>query len=187
MLDRRRQLAAAVGLFAVLTSSGCALFGSGSMPNVVGMDLKEARSKADTAGFSNVHVHDASGGGRVPIRERDWIVCFQSPAPGTKGGDNVDLGVVRDNDQCPTKDESGPAPKAASGTMPDLRGTSLAAAKDALPSGTVITPTDLYGHAVMVATHWKICTETPSPGAPLASGQKVSLGVVKLGADCPRG
>lgn len=187
-MPARRQLSAvALGLLVVFTGSGCALFGSGPMPNLVGMDLKEARSEAGTAGFSHVQVHDASGGGRVPIRERDWIVCFQSPAPGTKGGGDVELGVVRDNDQCPAKDESGPAPKAAPGTMPDLRGTSLAAAKDALPSGTVVTPTDLYGHPVMVETHWKICTESPAAGAPLASGQGVSLGVVKLGVDCPKG
>jgi hypothetical protein len=185
-----RHLTAVVSLFAVLATSGCALLGiggSGVLPNLVGMQLDEARTKARTAGFSHVALHDATGGGRRVIRESNWMVCFQTPAAGSKDtGGTVDLGVVKRSDECPAKDESGSAPTAPAGTMPDLRGASLNAAQGALPSGTVVTPTDLDGgHTVMVKTHWKICTQNPAPGAPLASGQKVSLGVVKLGGGCP--
>lgn len=163
------------------------LMASDTLPNLVGRDLTSAKQAADNAGFSHVTVRDATGGGRVVIEDSHWMVCFQTPGPGSKTTSaTVDLDVVKNGEVCPARDRT--TPPTAGGSMPDLRGYSLSAASKALPSSTKVTTTDASGRgrAIIVDTHWKICSQSPVPGAPL-SGQSVTLGVVKLGESCPGG
>jgi membrane protein implicated in regulation of membrane protease activity len=162
------------------------LMASDTLPNLVGRDLTSAKHAADNAGFSHITARDATGGGRVIIEDSHWMVCFQTPDPGSKAtGTTVDLDVVKNGEICPARDRTTP-PTTAGGSMPDLRGYSLAAAGKALPSSTSVTTSDASGRgrAIIVDTHWKICSQSPTPGAPLA-GQSVTLRVVKLGESCP--
>jgi hypothetical protein len=47
---------------------------------------------------------DLTGKGRAQIVDRNWIVCSSTPAPGTAftTTTNIDFGVVRDTETCPS-------------------------------------------------------------------------------------
>lgn len=86
-----------------------------------------------------------------------------------------------------------PSTRAESWVMPDLRGSNLQAAQDAIQALTgnpafFSTSTDLTGQARMqiVDRNWQVCSSTPAPGESFTSTSKVDFGVVKLDSEsCP--
>ena len=74
--------------------------------------------------------------------------------------------------------------------MPKLIGTSYAAAITALGDlGAVedrINAHDITSanRTVMVASNWRICTQSPKAGARLTAASVVELGVVKFSESC---
>ena len=124
-------------------------------------------------------------GNRVQLLDRDWKVCFQTPAPGPHPSDTeVDFGTVKLEESCPDQDKDG-APDRPRATMPDLRGKSAAAAFVFLGAGADVSWRDGSGadRTVVLPTNWKICAQKPSPGAKYG-GVPVDLTVVKVGEDC---
>ncbi|MFI6359193.1 PASTA domain-containing protein [Streptomyces sp. NPDC050743] len=87
-------------------------------------------------------------------------------------------------ESCPAHDQA--APSAADGKMPDFRGKSVKAAREALDSSTSITVNDATGASrwVLIESNWQVCTQEPAAGAKL-SGQPVTLDAVKFGEHCP--
>ncbi|WP_457031413.1 PASTA domain-containing protein [Kitasatospora sp. P5_F3] len=159
--------------------------GSATLPTFTGMGLQTAQDRAQAAGFYALRSHDALGRSRTQIDDRNWKVCFQAPAAGQRAtGAVVDFGTVKLDEQCPAQDQ-GTATAKAGATMPDFRGKSVAAVKDALDKSTSYAVKDaLQGRMVIVESNWQVCTQDPAAGAAL-NGQPVSLRVVKFGESCP--
>lgn len=158
---------------------------SGTLPNMVGKGLQSAQDDAQEAGFRNLTSHDALGRGRMQAFDRNWKVCVQTPKAGRHAKDTkVDLGAVKLEETCPTKDE-GAAPEAAGPTMPDFQGKSVKAARQVLDSATSITVNDASGQdrIVFMESNWRICSQEPASGAKL-DGQPVTFAAVKFGEAC---
>ncbi|GAU70425.1 hypothetical protein SSP35_19_00620 [Streptomyces sp. NBRC 110611] len=82
---------------------------------------------------------------------------------------------------------AGPA-YADGGTMPDVTGRTLVTAYQALDYDTTIRFTDGRGarRLVLWPGSWKVCGQSPRPGAPM-DGRKVTLTVVKHRERCGTG
>jgi hypothetical protein len=154
------------------------------LPNLVGKGLQVAQDRAQAAGFRRMTSHDASGRDRLQLLDRDWKVCFQSPSRGRRAADTrVDFGAVKLGERCPSRDKG--ATDSARSTMPDLRGQSAAKAIAALILEASITWRDGTGadRAVVLPTNWKVCAQSPKPGARY-DGVPVTLTVVKVRENC---
>jgi hypothetical protein len=161
-----------------------------TVPNFIGKGLQTAQDDARTAGFHNRTSHDATGRARHQVLDRDWKVCFQTPAAGTPASSDttLDFGVVKLDESCPATDQGTHSPSSVpeGQPMPNLNGKSLNVAAGSLPSSTSITSKDITGQdrSIFVESNWKVCTQNPKPGARF-NGQPVTLGVVKFGEPCP--
>ncbi|MFI1166550.1 PASTA domain-containing protein [Streptomyces sp. NPDC020801] len=175
------------------TSSSTASTGSNNkpsskkaVPNFVGMGLQSAQDAAQKAGFYNLKSHDSLGRDRMQILDRDWKVCSQNVKADTQADTStkLDFGAVKLDETCPAKDQA--PPSAAGGTMPDFRGKSVKAARDALDFGTSITVNDASGagRMVLVESNWQVCSQKPAAGTKV-NGQPVTLNAVKFGEHCP--
>lgn len=73
------------------------------MPNVVGMNLQDAQDLLQSLGSYAMDQQDASGRGRLQLLDRNWTVCTQDPAPGTKADISgiVTLASVKLDEYCP--------------------------------------------------------------------------------------
>ncbi|MFJ6087472.1 PASTA domain-containing protein [Streptomyces sp. NPDC092369] len=157
-----------------------------TVPDFVGMGLQSAQDTAQEAGFYDLKSHDSLGRDRHQILDRDWKVCSQNVKAGTGVATDtkLDFGAVKLDETCPTEDQA--APSEAGGTMPDFKGKSVQAARDALDSSTSITVDDASGDGrlVLIGSNWQVCSQQPVAGAKL-SGQPVVFGAVKFGESCP--
>ncbi|MFD3937241.1 hypothetical protein ACFWSF_15460 [Streptomyces sp. NPDC058611] len=74
-----------------------------AVPNFVGMVLQSAQDGAQAAGFFLMTSHDALGKNRLQVLDRNWRVCTQTPAAGTKTGTDtkLDFGTVKLEERCP--------------------------------------------------------------------------------------
>lgn len=159
--------------------------GRKTVPNFVGMGLQSAQDAAQEQGFYLLKSHDSLGRDRMQILDRDWKVCSQNVKAGTSQSTDTTLnfGAVKLAEKCPATDE--PAPSAAGGTMPDFKGKSVKAARDALDSSTSITVNDASAsdRLVLIESNWKVCTQSPSAGTTLG-GQPVAFTAVKFEESC---
>ncbi len=156
-----------------------------AVPNFVGMGLQSAQDSAQKQGFYALKSHDSLGRGRFQAFDRNWKVCSQNYKAGKVAPTDteLDFGAVKLDETCPAHDQK--APSAAGGTMPDFRGKSVKAARQALDSGTSITVDDASGadRMVLIESNWQVCTQSPAAGAKL-NGQPVTLKSVKFGESC---
>ncbi|MFI6157296.1 hypothetical protein ACIBCA_31950 [Kitasatospora sp. NPDC051170] len=80
------------------------------------------------------------------------------------------------------------APAAKTGTLPNLVGKGLQTAQDTAQAAGFynLTSHDALGRDRLQIDdrNWKVCTQTPAPGAQAATA-KVDLGAVKLDETCP--
>ena len=170
--------------------TGAAASAARTVANFIGKGLQTAQDDAQAQGFYNLTSHDATGRARHQIFDRDWKVCFQTPAAGTtaSSGSRLDFGVVKLDQRCPVTDQGtqSPSPASEGHAMPDLIGKSLNVAAGSLPSGTSITAKDISGQGrlIIVQSNWKVCSQDPKSGAQF-NGQPVTFGVVKFGESCP--
>ncbi|WP_405866787.1 hypothetical protein OG407_45550 [Streptomyces sp. NBC_01515] len=157
-----------------------------TVPHFIGMGLQSAQDAAQKQGFYTLKSHDSLGRDRHQILDRDWKVCSQNVKAGTTTSTEtqLDFGAVKLDETCPAKDQS--APTTAGGTMPDFKGKSVNAARDALRSSTSITVKDASGKGryVLLESNWQVCAEKPPAGTKL-SGQPVEFSAVKFGESCP--
>lgn len=155
-----------------------------NLPNMTGKGLQYAQDQAQAAGFYGLTSHDALGRGRMQAFDRNWKVCSQSPAAGKHTTDTkIDFAAVKLEEECPSK-EAG-TPRAAGATMPDFKGKSVKAAREALGSGYSITVNDATGQnrIVFMESNWQVCTQNPTPGTEL-DGQPVKFNAVKFNEPC---
>ncbi|OEJ34470.1 hypothetical protein [Streptomyces subrutilus] len=167
------------------TAPGASAPGTAILPDLVGKGLQAAQDEAQAAGFRTLKSHDALGRGRLQAMDRNWKVCSQEPRGGAavSTDTSVDFGAVKLEEACPAQDAS--APPAAGGSMPDLAGKSVKVARGALPPNTGISVKDsAQGRMVLQESNWKVCTQSPAAGTPLA-GQPVAFTAVKFEEACP--
>ncbi|RPK87595.1 MULTISPECIES: PASTA domain-containing protein [Streptomyces] len=154
------------------------------VPDFVGMGLQSAQDAAQAKGFYSLKSHDSTGRDRFQALDRNWKVCSQNVQAGKTAPTDttLDFGAVKLKEACPASDAK--APEAVGGKMPDFVGESVKAARGALDSGTSITVTDAAeGRMVLVESNWKVCTQSPPPGAGL-KGQPVEFTAVKFDESC---
>ncbi|WP_406170310.1 hypothetical protein OIE52_39260 [Streptomyces canus] len=168
------------------TSSSKTASETKAVPSFVAKGLQSAQDEAQAAGFYNLASHDSSGRDRNQILDRDWKVCTQNPAAGTKTSTDtkLDFGTVKLAETCPATDQKAPAEAGA--TMPNFAGKSVKAARASLDSSTSITVKDATGddRFILVESNWKVCTQDPKAGANL-NGQPVEFTAVKYEETCP--
>jgi hypothetical protein len=75
------------------------------MPDLVGAGLQEAQDRMQQLFGNPLFVttsHDASGAGRQQVLDRNWKVCDQSVAPGTRITEDtrIDFGAVKVEERC---------------------------------------------------------------------------------------
>ncbi|WP_030076250.1 MULTISPECIES: PASTA domain-containing protein [Streptomyces] len=158
--------------------------GEQKVPDFVGMGLQSAQDTAQEKGFHSLKSHDSTGRDRFQAFDRNWKVCSQNVKAGRPAPTDttLDFGAVKLEEKCPASDAK--VPEAAGGKMPDLAGESVKAARSVLDSGTSITVTDAAGsRMVLLESNWKVCTQSPSPGAAL-NGQPVEFTAVKFEESC---
>ena len=73
------------------------------VPDLVGLNLQAAQYALQALGSYVVDQEDALGLGRVQVVDRNWIVCRQSPDPGTSAslGATVTLWAAKLDERCP--------------------------------------------------------------------------------------
>ena len=75
------------------------------MPDLVGVGLQEAQDRMQAL-FGNpllvTFSHDATGAGRQQVLDRNWKVCSQNVAPGTRITEDtrIDFGAVKVEERC---------------------------------------------------------------------------------------
>lgn len=75
--------------------------GKALLPDMTGKDLQAAQDGAQAAGFFMLMEEDATGQGRIPLWDRNWTVCSQTPAAGEHDPDTeVTFHVVKDTESC---------------------------------------------------------------------------------------
>ncbi|MFI6730493.1 hypothetical protein [Streptomyces atratus] len=129
--------------------------------------------------------YPVAGRDRMQAFDRNWKVCSQNYAPGKTipVDTKLDFGAVKLEEDCPAKDQK--ESEVEGGKMPNLAGKSVKTARGTLDSGTSITVTDATGdRMVLLESNWKVCTQSPSPGAAL-TGQPVEFTAVKYDETCP--
>lgn len=84
---------------AAASASAEAQAGTSSVPNVVGMNHREAMDKIHGKGFM-VDEEDASPEGRKIILNSGWKVCRQDPAPGATNVLRVTIYSVKLTESC---------------------------------------------------------------------------------------
>jgi hypothetical protein len=78
---------------------------SATMPDLVGVGLQEAQDRMQELTGNPLFVttsHDASGAGRQQLLDRNWKVCDQNVAPGTRITEDtrIDFGAVKVGERC---------------------------------------------------------------------------------------
>lgn len=73
------------------------------MPNLIGKNLQGSQDLLQSMGSYLMSQEDATSAGRVQILDRNWKVCSQDPAPGTRVSVDalVTLWNVKNNESCP--------------------------------------------------------------------------------------
>ncbi len=74
-----------------------------AVPDFVGQVLQTAQDGAQAQGFYLLTSHDSLGRNRNQVLDRNWKVCTQTPAAGTKTGTGtrLDFGTVKIEESCP--------------------------------------------------------------------------------------
>ncbi len=107
----RRFAAAALAAGLLLLTTACASTPTARagtpLPDLVGTRLDLAKSQAQKAGFPSVDSVDARDRARKrqQFKDRNWVVCTQTPAAGTPqdGRVRIVLGVVKGGESCPAQ------------------------------------------------------------------------------------
>jgi hypothetical protein len=156
---------------------------AGVVPNTACMDLQLAQDKSEAAGYHNLRSQDASGKGRRPFYDRDWVVVSQSPAAGTKAGSGTRIVfqvlAYGDPGAPPLPDRNRPA------RLPNFGCFDLREAEDTLRSAgfTRMSAEDASGRGrhPIVYRNWTVTGQDPAPGGTYPKSTRVVLKAVKDG------
>jgi hypothetical protein len=163
------------------------------LPALGGKGLAWAVDDLKKAGFEEVSAYDAWGRDRSSDDDKDWRVCFQTPAPGEQPtSTTVRLGVVLVTQECPTDAEGGDqgVRHAVQDTMPDVVGRTPYMVREDFGDEASLRFVDREGSTpeeVKVVEDdlgdWQVCTQSVPAGAKFI-GQPVEMQVVGYGRPC---
>lgn len=154
------------------------------LPNVQGKGLAWAKAEVSKAGFGSPKTYDSLGRDRSWRDDKDWQVCYETPAPGARAKDvEVRLGVVKIEERCPAQDQG--VYKPATSEMPDLTDrTAFMASKILGPDASVRYLNREDGDEVTRGLgDWRICSQSPAAGDRF-DGLPVTTLVVKYEDKC---
>jgi hypothetical protein len=147
------------------------LLGSGNadahanLPDVRGKGLKWAKAQTQDAGFGTIESHDALGRNRRWHDDKDWLVCFETPAAGNElAKKTITFGVVKIDERCPTTDQA--LYVAAVTVMPDLTNRTAYVAQKILGDNASLrfinkANGDQVGGGL---GDWRVCGQAPEAG-----------------------
>jgi len=167
-----------------LMGSGTTADARSSLPDVRGKGLQWAHAQTKDSGFESVETHDALGRDRRWRDDKEWMVCFQVPAPGGyPDGTKVELGVVKTEERCPTSDQA--RFDAAGRVMPDLANRTAFMTRKILGENASLrfldrSDGDEVNHGL---GDWRVCGQTPKAGQRF-DGVPVTTLVVKYEEKC---
>jgi beta-lactam-binding protein with PASTA domain len=146
------------------------------------MDLQLAQDKAHAAGYyGSLRSEDASGRGRHPYWDRNWVVVSQAPAAGTRSaaGTRIVFRVLAYGDP-----GAPPAPdRAQPGRLPNFACFNLQEAQDTLQSEgfTRMAKQDASGRGrhLILDRDWTVTGQSPRPGGPYSKSTRVVLKALK--------
>jgi hypothetical protein len=136
-----------------------------NLPDLRTKGLQWAQAEAKTAGFGDTQSHDALGRNRRWSDDKDWVVCFQTPAAGQQpDGTKVKLGVVKTDERCPTKDQA--LYDRAGTLMPNLTNRTAYMTSQILGDNASVRYLnrkngDEVNHGL---GDWRVCAQTPKTG-----------------------
>jgi hypothetical protein len=166
------------------------LIGSGSadakssLPDLHAKGLQWATTEAKNAGFGDIETHDALGRDRRWRDDKEWMVCFQDPGPGSHDqGTVVKLGVVKTEERCPTTDQGRYDP--AGKTMPNLVNRTAYMTTQILgPNASIRFLKRSDGDEITRGLgDWRVCGQTPKTGERF-DGLPVTTIVVEYETPC---
>ncbi|WP_405797458.1 PASTA domain-containing protein [Streptomyces sp. NBC_01506] len=98
----RKFLVAAVIIAALVTLSNHTKKQQSTLPDLHGLTLSHAQSRARAEGFNRIESQDATSEDRAQLLGDNWKVCSQIPAPGSHSVTTlVSLTVVKSEERCP--------------------------------------------------------------------------------------
>ncbi|MFE4368667.1 PASTA domain-containing protein [Streptomyces sp. NPDC056835] len=98
----RKLLVAAVIIVALLALSNHSKNQRATLPDLHGLTLSHAQSRARAEGFNRIESSDATREDRAQLLAGNWKVCSQIPEPGVHPVTTpVEVTVVRTGEQCP--------------------------------------------------------------------------------------
>ena len=155
-----------------------------SLPQLETKGLKWAEARANTAGFDDVKSYDSLGRTRGQRDVKSWMVCFMTPGSGNhRRSTNVELGVVRLSEKCPTTDQG--RIDRAGAVMPNLLGRTAYMARVALGDDASIRFVDVVSKSEVDhgLGDYRICTQEPAEGQAW-DGLPVKAAVVPYNDSC---
>jgi hypothetical protein len=157
---------------------------SSTLPDLRTKGLKWAQTRSQEAGFSTVTTHDALGRDRSPRDAKAWKVCFQVPEPGDHARKtDVQLGVVRVSETCPTTDQG--RIQKATATMPNLVNRTAYMVTVSLGEDASVRFISAASQREITSDlgDYRICSQEPKPNEPF-DGVPVKAVVVPYSANC---
>ena len=154
------------------------------LPNLVGKGLEWAKDKADASGFEEGETHDALGGDRRWSDDKDWLVCFQTPAAASADPEKkVELGAVQIDEKCPSSDQALYQP--ASTEMPDLKNRTAYMAGEILGENASVRFINREDGDEVDGNlgDYRVCSQEPKAGETF-DGVPVSMLVVEYEERC---
>jgi hypothetical protein len=166
------------------SGGGSAAKANSTLPDLRHKGLEWAQAEAKSSGFGSTQAHDALGRNRRWHDDKEWVVCFETPAPGAQpDGTQVKLGVVKTDERCPSRDQA--LYDKAVATMPDLTNRTAYMTSQILGDNASVrylnrTNGDEIEHGL---GDWRVCAQTPKTGQPF-DGVPVTTLVVPYEERC---
>jgi len=152
---------------------------AGTVPDVVGLPLPDAKDKLKFQGYPKVSEVDATGQGRRVLKPDNWVVRSQVPPGGTRlaPGTVVTLRIGK-----PTDGQG--SDRVTPGVMPDVVCKDLHDAKDLLKQAGFdqVKSQDATGKGrIQVLTrNWVVVTQSIKAGTRPGAAAAIMLSVVKV-------
>lgn len=154
--------------------------GSGTLPDVVGLDLQLAQDTLQSGGWYVIKGTDATGKDRMQLLDRNWVVVGQDPPAGATVDftDTVELRAVK-------RGEPGSEVLEETDGLPDVVALNLQLAIDTMQAAGYyrFEFIDVTGQdrRPIVHSNWVVVAQSPAPGTEPPKTSAITLSVKKDG------
>jgi len=159
------------------------------LPALTGRTAADAIGTLKELGFQVAGFTDVTGKGRdydaSAAANPPWVVCFQSPMPGTRSTAGVvTMSIAPRPEGCPARDRGWPW-AGGTGLVEDLRGQTVQHATDIASGQATVTVTDARSGGAVKDPQpaWLVCAATVDADG--TGPNTVVLQAVPKGVSCP--